>query len=129
MTTPFVCVFIAFLLIYALRIPLMFAQAKQPGGYDNKNPRKQQRGLEGWAARAQAAHENAFESFGGFAAGVFVAHLAGVEPRRATLLAVTYVVSRVLYNGAYLANLDYLRTTLWAVGFLATCGLFLFAWF
>lgn len=128
MTTPFICVFIAFVLVYALRVPILYAQSKCPGGLDNKQPRHQQRQLEGWAARAQSAHENAFEAFGGFAASVFVAHLAGLDARRASLLAITFVVSRVVYNVAYLANLDYLRTTVWGVGFLATCGLFVLPW-
>jgi uncharacterized MAPEG superfamily protein len=128
MTTPFICVFLAFLLIYAMRGPAMLAQYRRPEGYDNKHPRQQQAKLEGWGARAAAAHQNAVEAFGPFAAAVVVAHLAGLDPRRATLLSVTFVVSRVLYNIAYLANLDYLRTAIWSVGFLATAGLFVLPW-
>ena len=65
MTTPFICVLVAYLLIYLPKLPLSAAMAKQPGGYDNKDPRGQQAKLDGWGARARAAHYNGFEAFPG----------------------------------------------------------------
>lgn len=127
MTLPFTCVFLAFLLCYAPKIPLSVAMARA-GGYDNKHPRAQQRRLKGWGARALAAHQNAFEAFTPFAAGVVIAHLAELDEYRTTLLAVTFVVARTLYIGAYLANLDYLRSAIWGVGFLATAMLYVLPW-
>lgn len=128
MSTPFVCIFIAFLLCYAPKLPLSLAMARQKGGYDNKHPRLQQARLRGFGARALAAQHNAFEAFGPFAAGVLIAHLAGLDERRATLLAITFVVARTLYIGAYLANLDYLRSAIWGVGFLSTAALYVLSW-
>ncbi len=128
MTTPFICVLIAFLLIYVAKVPMAVAMAKQPGGYDNKHPREQQAKLEGMGARARAAHSNGFEAFAPFAAAVLVAHAAGATDHRATILSVAFVVARALYLGAYLANLDALRSAIWGIGFLCTAALFCLPW-
>jgi uncharacterized MAPEG superfamily protein len=123
-TTPFVCVAIAFLLIYFPKIPLSYAMAKEGAGYDNKSPREQQARLTGWGARARAAHMNAFEAFPPFAAAVIVAHLAGADPAWSTRLALAHVVARTFYPLIYMANLGTLRSLVWGVGFAATIGLF-----
>lgn len=128
MTTPFVCVLLALLLVYASKIPVALAQSRMPEKYDNQHPRAQQERLEGWGARALAGHRNAFENFPGFAIGVVVAHLGGLDEYRATLLAITFLGARVVYHVAYVANLDYLRSTAWTIGFLATCGFWLLSW-
>ena len=128
MTTPFVCVLLAFLSIYVPKIPLSVAMAAEGRGYDNKHPRAQQARLEGWGARALAAHANSFEAFAPFAIGVVIAHLAGLDAHRTTLLCITFLAARLAYVGAYLANLDYLRSALWGVGFLATSGLYVLPW-
>lgn len=128
MTTPFICVLIAFVVIYLPKLPLSVAMARQPEGYDNKHPRKQQSQLEGWGARAAAAHLNAFEAFPGFAAAVIIAHLAGASDYRASILSVAFVVARTLYVVAYLANQDYLRSAIWGIGFLCTVALFCLPW-
>ncbi|MEM7153703.1 MAG: MAPEG family protein [Myxococcota bacterium] len=128
MTTPFLCVLLAFLLVYLPKLPLSVGMARQPGGYDNSNPRAQQERLEGWAARARGAHYNGFEAFMGFAAAVFVAHLSGANDHRAAILCVAFIVARTLYVAAYLANLDYLRSAIWGVGFLCTMAIFCLPW-
>jgi uncharacterized MAPEG superfamily protein len=128
MTLPFVCVFVAFLLIYVPRVLVFRAQIRAPGGLDNKHPRDQQARLEGAGRRAHAAHQNAFESFAPFAAAVVVAHLSGADPRLSSILALTHVGARTLYPIFYVSNLDKLRTTVWSIGFLATTGLYLLRW-
>ena len=128
MTTPFICALVAYLLIYLPKLPLSAAMAKQPGGYDNKDPRGQQAKLDGWGARARAAHYNGFEAFPGFAAAVLVAHLCGADDYRASVLSVAFVVSRTLYIGAYLADQDYLRSAIWGIGFVCTLALFGLPW-
>ena len=129
MTTPFVCVLIAFVLIYVPKIPLSVAMARLPEGYDNKNPRAQQDKLDGFGARARGAHLNGFEAFPPFAAAVFVAHLGGAAAdHRASILAIAFVVARSLYIGAYLMDLDYLRSAIWGIGMLCTVALFCLPW-
>jgi uncharacterized MAPEG superfamily protein len=124
-TTSLVCVFIAFLLIYLPKIPLSVAMAKSPGGYDNRQPRDQQATLEGWARRAAAAHANGFESFAPFAAAVFTAHLARVDPQTSASLAIVHVAARAIYPVVYIAGIHVVRSTVWFVGFCATVGLFI----
>ena len=61
MTVPMMCVFAAFGLIYAAHVPGLVARAMDEGGFDNRNPRRQQAGLEGFGARAIGGHANAHE--------------------------------------------------------------------
>ncbi len=125
MTTPFWCLVLAWALAYAPKLVSSAAMWRQPEGYDNRNPRAQQSKLQGWGARAHAAHMNGLENFPPFAAAVLVAHVGGGDPRRATLLAVSYVVVRTLYIAAYVADVDKIRSVLWTLGFAATAALFL----
>lgn len=129
MTIPFLCILIAFVLIYVSRIFVVLGQSKQPEGYDNKTPRDQQSRLTGWARRAHAAHHNGFEDFAPFAAAVLVAHVGDGNPRLAALLAMTHVGARMMYLLAYLGDADKLRTAIWGVGFLTTAALFVLPWF
>ncbi len=128
MTTPFICVFLALVLVYLSHAPGLYARWKDDKGYDNKQPRRQQRRLKGWAARAVAGHQNALETFPMFASAVIINHLAGGDLRTASLLSIAYIVVRVLYHVAYLADADYMRTLFWLIGFLTTCVLFLEPW-
>ncbi len=126
MTLPFWCIFIAFILCYASKAPLAIAMAKAGNGrYDNHHPRAQQAKVEGWGARALAAHMNSFEGFAPFAASVLAAHVGHGDPTKSSLLAGLYVVSRVAYIGCYLADLASLRSILWFVGAASIGGLFL----
>ncbi|MCG3173939.1 MAG: hypothetical protein GMKNLPBB_02151 [Myxococcota bacterium] len=124
MTTPFICVFLAFLLLYVTKVPVAVAM-NQLGGYDNHHPRDQQAKLQGWGRRALAAHLNAFENFPGFAAGVLIAHAGGGNPQAASLLSIAYVAARVLYTVFYIADIPWLRSTVWFVGVGASGGLML----
>ena len=118
------CFVAAWLVVYASKLPLAVAMHRA-GGYDNRHPRAQQAGLTGWGARSLAAHQNGFETFAPFAAAVLVAHLGGGPNQVVDAFAVTFVASRVVYTGCYLADLASLRSAVWTVGFIATLGLFL----
>lgn len=123
MTIPFVCVAIAFALIFLTKVPVGVAMAKQAGGYDNKHPRDQQAQLTGWGRRAKAAHDNTIEAFPGFAAGVLIAHVGGADAHWSTVLAITFIAARVIYPALYLADVHLARSTIWGVGCAATFGL------
>lgn len=129
MPLPFLCILIAFALCYAPKWPLAIAQAREGGGYDHRNPRQQQDKLDGWGARARNAHLNSFESFPAFASAVIVAHLCGVDERRASILAIFFVVSRVVYIAVYLADLPRLRTTVFSLGMVSIATLFVLPYF
>jgi uncharacterized MAPEG superfamily protein len=129
MTIPFLCVLIAFLLIYLGKIPFAIAMNQMPGGYDNQNPRDQQAQLSGWGKRAFSAHQNSFEAFAPFAAAVIIAHLTHANPIWSARLSITFVVARIFYSIFYLANWDKLRSLIWLVGIFCTVGLFALPFF
>jgi uncharacterized MAPEG superfamily protein len=129
LTIALACIPVALALVYGTKVPLSIAMAKEPGRYDNKNPRAQQAKLAGWGQRAHAAHLNGFEAFAPFAAGVLVAHVTGADSKWSTILAVAFVVSRAIYPVLYMANLDKARSLVWAVGLASTFGLLLLPYF
>lgn len=122
LATAYWCVLTAALLPY-----LWVTIAKGSGErYDNRDPR-------GWAARqsnprvhrANAAQLNSFEAFAPFAVGVILAQLAGVAADRIALLAVLFVVFRVLHGLIYIAGWKHtLRSLAWLGGL--TCVVILF---
>jgi len=110
LATAYGCVLIAALLPY-----LWVAIAKAGGArYDNRDPR-------GWLARqdnprtvrATAAQLNSYEAFAPFAAGVILAQLAGVPADRIGILAIAFIVLRVLHGVFYLSNHHGLRSLTW----------------
>lgn len=138
MTTPFVCVLVAFALIWLARIPVVVALGSGPG-FDNPSsprpaqspnppgevhPARQLAELEGWGARAVAAHRGLLDFFAPFAAAVIIAHLSGADARRSAVLAIAFVVSEILYVAAYIGNADYLRAFVWLIGLFTVLGLF-----
>ena len=120
LATAYWCVLIVALLPY-----LWVSIAKATGQrYDNRDPR-------GWMARqdnprtvrANAAHLNSFEAFAPFAAGVILAQIAGVNAERIALLAIGFVVLRVLHGIFYIANAHALRSAAWFGAFACVLGL------
>lgn len=119
MTTLAICLFIAGLLPFVAKVPVGIAMNKL-GGYDNNNPRAQQERLEGIGARGLAAHQNAFESFIIFAPAVLLAIATNHTGALIQQLAIVHVVSRVLYNIAYLFDYSTTRSLIWFVGIISS---------
>lgn len=86
------------------------------GGYDNFNPREWEAKLDGWRARAHAAQLNGYEALPLFIAGVLFAQVGGAEQARIDLLAMAFILARMLYTAAYLSNRATLRSLIWMVG-------------
>ncbi|MFO7567678.1 MAG: MAPEG family protein [Enhygromyxa sp.] len=120
---PYAALLAAVILIYVPRIFVARGQAQQPEGYDNAHPRAQQAKLTGLAARARGAHENSFEAFAPFAAGVLAAKLAGVDADYLAPLTVAFVVLRTIYLIVYLRNIPMLRSAVWGLGFLVSLAI------
>jgi uncharacterized MAPEG superfamily protein len=113
------------ILVAALLPYVTVAIAKAGGsGYDNADPRVWAARQTGWRARAMAAHQNHFEAFAPFAAAVIVASAGHGSPGAIDALAASFVLVRVGYTAAYLANTPTLRSALWFVGFLCVLALF-----
>jgi uncharacterized MAPEG superfamily protein len=113
MRTALICVLIAGLLPY-----FWTSVAKVLGPrYDNQNVREWQSKLTGPALRAHYAHLNAFEAFPFFAAAVLAAMITNTDPGRVSLLAIAFVIARLLHGFAYIADAAIARSIVWFVGF------------
>lgn len=121
LATAYWCVLIAALLPY-----VWVSIAKASGErYDNRDPRA-------WVARqtnprvhrANAAQLNSYEAFAPFAAAVVLAQLAGVATDRIALLALAFVILRVLHGIVYVAGLKHaLRSLVWFTAFACVLAL------
>lgn len=119
-------------ILLSVFIPLGCAYyGKLRGGFqrrDNANPRAFWASTEGVAARANAAQANSHEIFAPFAAAVLIAHATGQASQGwVDALAVLFVLSRIGYCVAYVADQSSLRSLLWVVGLLCIMGLFVAA--
>lgn len=119
MTFAYWCVLAAALLPY-----VTIAFAKYDRGYNNRSPREWEAGLEGRARRAVSAHQNHFEAFAPFAAAVIIAQLARVQQAPIDVLAGAFILARIAYTWAYLADRHALRSLLWMAGLACVIGLF-----
>ena len=97
-----------------------FGKPRRDGGFDNHSPRIWLAGLKGWQARANAAQQNSFEALPIFIAGVLIAERMQSPQPLIDWLAIAFLVARVGYIGAYLADRANLRSVLWVLG-LACC--------
>ena len=101
MTIAYWCVLVAAFLPY-----VWVTVAKASGQrYDNREPRAWQAQQDNPRSnRANAAQMNAFEAFAPFAASVLMAQVAGVDPARISVLAIAFVLLRVLHGVFYVAG-------------------------
>lgn len=100
---------------------------REGGRYDNLNPRQWEQNLQGWQQRANAAQQNGFEALPLFIAAVLLAQQAHAAQGRIDTLALAFVALRLLYIGAYLANLGAVRSLLWGGAVAASVAIFLMA--
>lgn len=114
MNTLIYCLIAAALLPYLAKIPVAIAMSKL-GGYDNNHPRDQQAKLQGFGARALAAHQNAFESLIVFSASILLAIATNTVNESVQLFAILHIGFRVAYHILYLVNIGVMRSICWAV--------------
>lgn len=117
------CIFIACLFPYLAKLPVVFAMAKEPKGYDNNHPRAQQAKLKGFGERAVAAHQNSFESLLIFLAAALTALASQHVTPTIQALAVFYLTTRVIYHILYLLNWATLRSSVWALSLIASLSI------
>jgi uncharacterized MAPEG superfamily protein len=91
-----------------------FGKPRSQGGFDNDNPRAWLAGLSDWRARANAAQANSFEALPFFIGAVVIAHQMGAVQGSVDLLALVYIVLRLLYITFYVGGLATLRSLAWA---------------
>lgn len=93
-----------------------FGKPRREGGFDNHNPRQWLGTLQGLPARANAAQQNSFEALPLFIAGVLVAERMQAAQGTIDALAIAFIVARVAYILAYLADRATVRSLLWVAG-------------
>jgi uncharacterized MAPEG superfamily protein len=120
MTLAFWMILVAVLLPY---VTVGFAKGGS-SAYENGDPRTWAGRQDGWRKRAIAAHQNHFEAFAPFAAGVIVASIAHAPQPLVNGLAVAFILFRVIYTAIYLKGLATLRSTVWSFGLLCVIALF-----
>ena len=94
-----------------------FGKPRREGGYDNLDPRAWLGKQTGFAARANAAQANTFEALPFFFAAVIIAHQLGAIQLRLDILALIFVLLRVLNIMMYVAGIGNLRSLIWTAAF------------
>jgi len=107
---------IALLLLAAALLPYLCALLAKAGGknFDNHHPRLWLEQQQGWRSRANDAQKNLFEGLPLYFLAVLWALLYRHVPEQALIpWMLAWLLLRVGYIGAYLANLGALRSVLW----------------
>ena len=113
------------LLTASLWIPYIVAQVVtngplQPANYADPK----QRPVPLWGQRANRAHINAVETFAPFAALVVLIQLAGKNDSMTVFWATSYFWIRLAHAAVFIAAIPYIRTILFALGYVCVVGLF-----
>ncbi|ATA55123.1 MAPEG family protein [compost metagenome] len=124
LTVAYWCVFIACGLPY---LAAWIAKAGSFGVRDNMHPRDWAAKQSGWRARANSAQANSFEGLPFFIGAVLIAHQLGVAQARLDMLAVAYVVLRVIYLALYIRGAPSARSAVWALAFLVNIAILFLA--
>ncbi len=90
-----------------------FTQPASEGGYDNHQPRDWLANQTGYRKRANAAQGNCFEALPFFIGAVLLAQQMGAPQGRVDVLAISYMLLRVVFVGLYLADLPKPRSVVW----------------
>ncbi|MBE0546198.1 MAG: MAPEG family protein [Rubrivivax sp.] len=116
------CVLFCVLAPYFLSVA---ARSQAPRSGYVQDPRAYSESLVGWRRRAHLAHLNAFEATPAIVAGVVIAELAGAPRLHVDVLALMFVVCRVLHAALYIADKPMLRSHAWRLGILCVIGMFI----
>jgi len=111
------------LLTVVLWIPYIAAQTMAKGiitATDYKDVAARSKEMPDWVTRMNRAHINAVESFGPFAAVVLVVHVAGAANETTATAALVYFWARVAHAIVMYLGWPYIRTVIFAIGFIAT---------
>lgn len=115
MTIAYWCVLVAIFLPYAFTSVAKFHGDFGPK--QNHNPREFLENLSGARKRAHWAQMNSFEINPAFFAAVLIAHQVGTAAQgMIDNLAIAFVISRVLFGIAYIADKASLRSLIWFAG-------------
>lgn len=121
------CVLIAAFMPVAFVGYAKFAGGDKMGPRENHHPREWLNGIEGAQKRAYWAQINGFEAFPPFAAGVIIAVIAGGSIAATNILAVLFILLRLVYGWCYISDRASLRSLVWTAATACTVALFIVA--
>ena len=100
-------------------VPYILSLVGQMGMADALSDREHATALEaGWAQRCKRAHTNSVENLVVFAPLAIGIHLAGLSSSTTATLCAVFFYTRLAHYVVYTAGLPYVRTLLFAVGWL-----------
>jgi uncharacterized MAPEG superfamily protein len=114
LTIAYWCVLVAAALPY---VCAYIAKAGAFGPRDNITPREWAAKQSGWRARANAAQANSFEGLPFFIGAVVIAHQLGAQQGRIDVLAVAFIVLRLVFIALYLRGANAARSAAWVLAF------------
>lgn len=125
-TLAYWCVLVAALLpffcgVFAKRGGV--GKRRNEGGYDNHNPRAWLAQQQGESARANAAQANSFEALPFFIGAVVIAHQLGAPQGRLDMLAIAFVLLRLVYIALYVGDKATARSMVWGVALLVNIAI------
>lgn len=91
------------------------------------SPRDGMPPLTGVPGRLQRALDNSVTAMALFAPAILILHAQGGFTAKTLLTAQIFLIARILYVIAYAGGIPWLRTLIWACGFVATLVLYLMA--
>ena len=113
------------ILLAGLVVPFIFTiYAKATKTFDNAKPREYMERLDGARKRAHWAVQNSYETFPLFVAAVLLAERAGVAQSTVNMLAVAFVVARLVYGVMYVCDKATLRSLVWVASMACVVSLF-----
>jgi len=74
-------------------------------------------------ARANAAQANSFEALPFFIGAVVIAHLLGANQARVDVLAILFILLRMVYIMMYVAGIPTVRSAVWTLALLVNIGI------
>jgi len=92
-----------------------FRTPRTQGGYDNVDPRAWLARQTDWRARANAAQANSFEALPFFIGAVVIAHQLGAQQGLLDILAVVFVILRMVYILLYVGAQASARSLVWSL--------------
>lgn len=111
--------------LVAALLPIVWVSyAKLGVESDNRYPREDYENLPPPKRRAYAAHQNAYENFPFFAVAVVVAMTLGAAPAMVNMLAIAFVVVRVIHGLLYINNIPSARSLAYLVGLAINIAIF-----
>ena len=105
-----------------------FAKVNGGRAYDNAKPRDPGFYRDPLRARALSAHQNGFEAFPFFAAAVILAEMRDAPQGILDLLAVAFILLRLVYVALYLLNRPTARSLVWSCAFACNLLIFFMPW-